>query len=134
MSSMVTGFQNTQFGIGNIQIDESSGKIFSTDISGTTSLLGYTKKAFTDLEKIATEALTKSEEYKKKADEYETKLVDAGLIQKPMTQEEQMATLVSMVHGLAKTVNDFGSKLTSMQEQVNELSGTSPTRKGSLPK
>ena len=134
MSSMVTGFQNTTFGLGNIQIDDSTGKIFSTDITGTTTLLGYTKKSYSELEKLATEAITKSEELQKKAKEYEDKLVEAGLLQKPMTQEEQMSALVNMVHGLAKTVNDLSTNMSSMQEKVNELSGTSPNRKGSLPK
>lgn len=134
MNSVVTGFQNTTFGLGNIQIDDSTGKIFSTDITGNTTLLGYTKKAYSELEKLATEALTKSEELQKKAKEYEDKLVEAGLLQKPMTQEEQMSALVNMFHGLAKTVNDLSTNMASMQEKVNELSGTSPNRKSSLPK
>ena len=115
MNSVVTGFQNTTFGLGNIQIDDSTGKIFSTDITGNTTLLGYTKKAYSELEKLATEALTKSEELQKKAKEYEDKLVEAGLLQKPMTQEEQMSALVNMFHGLAKTVNDLSTNMASMQ-------------------
>lgn len=134
MSNMVTGFQNTTFGFGNIQIDETSGKIFSVDMTGTSTLLGYTKKAYSELETVASEAVTKSEELQKKAKEYEDRLIEAGLLQKPMTQEEQMTALVNMVHGLAQNVTNLSNHMASMQEKVNELSGTSPTRKGSLPK
>ena len=49
----VTGFQNTTFGFGDIQIDEPSGKIFSTDITGTNQCIGYTKKAYKELQKVA---------------------------------------------------------------------------------
>lgn len=134
MGSMVTGFQSTQFGIGNIQIDEPSGKIYSTDISGATSLLGYTKKAYDELEKLASDAITKSEELQKKAEDYESRLIEAGLLQKPMTQEEQFNALVSMVQSLTQNISDLSMSVSSLQERVNELSGTSPNRKGSLPK
>ena len=132
--SMVTGFQNTAFMFGNIQIEESTGKIFSTDPSGVSSLLGYTKKAYDELEKLASDAITKSEELQKKAEDYESRLIEAGLLQKPMTQEEQFNALVSMVQSLTQNMSDLSMSVSSLQERVNELSGTSPNRKGSLPK
>lgn len=130
----VTGFQNTTFGFGNIQIDEPSGKIFSTDITGTNQCIGYTKKAYKELQKIAEDAVSKTEEYKKKADEYEQKLIEAGLLQKPLSPEEQFNSLVSLVTQLGSSVQTLTNDMSCMKEQLNELSSSYPNRKGAVSK
>lgn len=89
------------------------GQIYAQSFSGN-QLIGMTLEKYRELEKLATEASAKADEYKKK-------LVDAGIIQPKLTPEEQIARLTEQVSTLAGALNLQNQQNQALAQKVNDL-------------
>lgn len=127
--SQVSSFSLTNVGIANVQIEESTGKIMTVDLVGNSTHIGFSVKAYNELKKLAEDAISKTEEYKKKMDEYEQKLVDAGLMKRPMTQEEQMSNMLNAITQLSTSLQTITSELADLKGRVDGLPKNTVTRK-----
>ena len=87
---------------------DGQGNLFTQDLTGAHQI-GVSLEKYKNTEKMASDALAKAEEYQKK-------LIDAGLIQKPMSPEEQMSLLMNQVSLLSEQV----AKLTKLSEVKDE--------------
>lgn len=84
-------------------------------------VVGMALEKYKELEKMATDAVAKAEEYKKK-------LVDSGLLQEPLSTEEQIAALSSTVAGLKAQLNDLSEMKSQMAVIMDAL--TNPHKEG----
>lgn len=130
----ITGFQNTTFGMSNTQVDESSGKILSFDAYGNSTCIAYTVKAYNELKQMLEEALKKSEEHKRKEDEYYNLLVEKGIFQKELSSDEKLNLLSQTVGQLATAVNQLTSDFSAIKGVINELSGPPSSCKNAVSK
>ena len=87
------------------------GKIYQKTYTGEQQI-GYTVESYQELEKIATEATSKAEEYYNLLEQH-------NLITKPKSQDEINKELTSSINSLADLVNQLQN---SFKEVTNELS------------
>lgn len=87
------------------------GKIYQNTYTGEQQI-GYTVEAYQELEKIATEATSKAEEYYNLLEQH-------NLITKPKSQDEINKELTSSINSLADLVNQLQN---SFKEITDELS------------
>lgn len=130
----ITGFQNTTFGMSNTQVDEASGKIFSFDAYGNSTCIAYTVKAYNELKQLFEEALKKSEEHKRKEDEYYNLLVEKGIFQKELSTDEKINILTQSVGNLAASVTQLTADFSAIKGVINELSGPPSSGKNTVSK
>lgn len=130
----VTGFQNTTFGINNLQVDEASGKIISYDVYGNTTCVGYTVKAYNEVKQMLEEAVKKSEEHQRKEEEYHKMLVDNGVLKRELTTDEKINALTNTVTQLVTSVNQITIDVNAIKGVVDELSGPPSSGKNAVSK
>lgn len=130
----ITGFQNTTFGMSNTQVDEASGKILSFDAYGNSTCIAYTVKAYNELKQMFEEAIKKSEEHKRKEDEYYNLLVEKGVFQRELSTDEKINMLTQSMTKLTTSVTQLTNDFNSIKGVINELSGPSPSSKNAVSK
>lgn len=95
---------------------DNQGGIHVQDYNGTRQI-GVSLERYREMESVANEAVAK-------ADEYHKRLVDAGLMEAPMTTEEQLALLTRQVTALTQQVSQM-----TTQGVRDGLDADSATRK-----
>lgn len=80
---------------------DANGNVFASDSVSGVRQIGVSVEKYKQMESIANEATAKAEDY-------HTKLVEAGLIVVPPTQEEQIAQLTAQVAKLTQIIEKGG--------------------------
>lgn len=99
---------------------DNNGNIVTQTMQGN-QIVGVTLSKHKQIEQIAEQATAKAEEYKQKSEEYRTKLVEAGIIQEPLSEQEQIAQLSQQVMHLTQMIQDM-QKTPNNTGATNELS------------
>lgn len=87
---------------------DSEGKVFYTTFTGE-QFIGYSKQAYEDLQKIADEALSKAEKYKQM-------LIDNGLLQEPMGQDEINNQILETLQNLSTQIKKLNSEVEEIKQ------------------
>lgn len=90
---------------------DNNGNIVSQTMQGN-QVVGVSVARYKQLEQLAEEATNKAENYKKQ-------LVDAGLIQEPLSEQEQIAQLTEQVANLTTLIQQMGAKHELQQHPIN---------------
>lgn len=85
---------------------DNDGKMFYTTFTGE-QFIGYSKQAYEDLQNMLNEAISKAEKYKQM-------LIDNGLLQEPMGQDE-------INNQILETLNNLSSQLKKLNSEVEEI-------------
>lgn len=88
---------------------DQSGQVVCQTWQGN-QVIGMSLEKYREAEQMASDALAKAEDYRKK-------LVDAGLIQKELTPEEQISALNARVGELTTQLSAITEFLTKNQQQ-----------------
>lgn len=100
---------------------DNNGNIISQTMQGN-QVVGVTQSKYKQLEELATQATEKAENYKKQ-------LIDAGLIQVPLTEQEQIAQLSQQVANLTQIIQSMGAsnnEHTKLNQCSNEHTAEQP--------
>lgn len=87
----------------NVRTDNNSGKVFYSNF-GSEQLIGYTEQAYNELQQIASEAISKAEEYKKM-------LVDNGLLKEPPKQEDINNQILEQLNNLSIQMKQLNNEV-----------------------
>lgn len=91
---------------------DQSGQVVCQTWQGN-QVIGMSMDKYREAEQMASDALAKAEEYRKK-------LIDAGLIQKELTPEEQIAALNARVGDLSSQLSSLMAVMQSQQTQQHK--------------
>lgn len=105
---------NTNNKIFNYVIENNNNELVATDYYGNKSLIGYSKTYVEDLQKICLE-------HKAKKEEYYNLLVEKGIIQKELTQEEKLNLLLEKIDKQDNRIKELESLLRDKQEGQHNL-------------
>lgn len=91
----------------NFKIDN-DGKVYYNSFTGE-QFIGYSKQAYEDLQNMLNEALSKAEKYKQM-------LIDNGLLQEPMGQDEINNQILETLNNLSTQIKKLNSEVQSIKQ------------------
>lgn len=91
--------------------------IFEVDYTGNKKCVGVIAQVYKDLEDNLETAIIKAEEYKEKANGYEKKLVELGVIQLPKTPEEIQQEILNGIEKLTNFAMNLDKRLEVLENE-----------------
>lgn len=90
---------------------DNDGKVYYNSFTGE-QFIGYSKQAYEDLQNMLNEALSKAEKYKQM-------LIDNGLLQEPMGQDEINNQILETLNNLSTQIKKLNSEVQSIKQGGN---------------
>lgn len=90
---------------------DNDGKVFYTTFTGE-QFVGYSKQAYEELQNMLNEAILKAEKYKQM-------LIENGLLQEPMGQDEINNQILETLNNLSSQIKKLNSEVQSIKQGGN---------------
>lgn len=90
---------------------DNDGKVYYNSFTGE-QFVGYSKQAYEDLQNMLNEAISKAEKYKQM-------LIDNGLLQEPMGQDEINNQILETLNNLSSQIKKLNSEVQSIKQGGN---------------